>query len=64
MENTTKAGVGVLVAGFAALIGFIANWVVTKQTPSGEAFAATGSAIATAIAAGIGLIKAADGEKK
>lgn len=64
MENTTKAGIGVLVAGFSALIGFVANWVATKQTPTGEAFAAVGSALATAIAAGIGLIKAADGDKK
>jgi len=64
MESTTKAGIGVLVAGFAALLGFVANWIVTNQTPSGDAFAAVGSALAASIAAGIGLIKAADSEKK
>ncbi len=61
--NTTKAGIGVLLAGLTALIAFIANWAVTKSLPSGEAFAAVGSAVATSIAAGIGLIKAADGSK-
>lgn len=65
MENpkTTKAGIGVLATGFAALVSFVAAWVSSGHAPSAEAFAAVGSAIATAIAAGIGLIMSKDGGK-
>lgn len=60
MENTTKAGIGSLLAGFSALVAFVVNWIVTKQLPTADAFAAVGAAVGTSVAAGIGLIKAAD----
>ena len=60
MQKTTKAGIGALLAGLGALVAFVSNWIVTKQTPSAEAFEIVGAAVGTAVAAGFGLIKAAD----
>ncbi len=60
METTTKAGIGSLLAGFSGLVAFIVNWIVTKQTPTPEAFSALGAALGASVAAGIGLIKATD----
>lgn len=61
--QTSKAGVGTLVAGIGGFLVLVGNWMAGDSAPSFNDIVEGITACGTAIAAGVGLLRAADSKK-